>query len=94
MLFPIIIAETIYTLESVYKISKQETAKIVLLLMESNGIEVIERDLIYDALIRHKTKKVHFADAYLAACSTRSNTPVVSFDRDFDKFEDVECYPI
>jgi len=34
--------------------------------------------------------QAHFADAYLAASALELNSPVASFDRDFDKFTGVQ----
>jgi predicted nucleic acid-binding protein len=43
-----------------------------------------------DALKRCRDRGVHFADAYLAAAAAELAHPVASFDRDFDKFKDVQ----
>jgi predicted nucleic acid-binding protein len=87
--FPLIVAETIYTLESFYKIKREEVCRALLSLVESRGIKVHEKSRIIDALKRHRDFNVHFADAYLAAVAVDLQLAVASFDRDFDKFEDV-----
>jgi predicted nucleic acid-binding protein len=43
-----------------------------------------------DALRRCRDRNSHFADAYLAASAVELEVPIASFDRDFDKFKDVQ----
>ena len=41
---------------------------------------------------RFREKAVSFADALLAAQAAAMKIQPASFDRDFDKFQDVRCY--
>jgi predicted nucleic acid-binding protein len=58
--------------------------------LQSRGIEAMESARITDALTRGRDRNAHFADAYLAASSVELANPIASFDRDFDKFKDVQ----
>ena len=89
---PVIVAETVYTLESFYEMDRQEVASKLILLLQSRGIKPHERDRVLDALARHRDQNVHFADAYLAAVGAESGLSVASFDRDLDKFKDVRRF--
>lgn len=85
----LIVAETVYTLESLYEIPKTEVCEQLHSFLRSRGISPLEPDLILDALERYRTRSVHFAEAYLAALAASSQAAVWSFDEDFAKFKDV-----
>jgi predicted nucleic acid-binding protein len=85
----LIVAETLYTLESFYEMPKVEVCENLLAFLRSRGIAPLEGDIILDALDRYRSMPVHFADAYLAASAASSKTPVFSFDEDFARFKDV-----
>jgi predicted nucleic acid-binding protein len=89
---PLIVAETVYTLESFYGMDRQAVVSGLTLLFQSRGIMLHERERVLDALARHRAQNVHFADAYLAAVGAESGLSVASFDLDFDKFEDVRRF--
>lgn len=85
----LIVAETIYTLESFYEMPKADVREKMLAFLRSRGIAPLEPEIILDALERYRSMPVHFADAYLAASAASSGTPVFSFDEDFARFRDV-----
>ena len=87
---PIVVAETVYTLESFYEMPKQDVCDKLLLFLRSRGISAREGDTVTDALERYRSLPVHFADAYLAATAAAGGLPVFSFDRDFARFKDVD----
>jgi len=69
---PVIVAETFYTLESFYQISRAEVATKLLSFLQSRGIEALESDRVVDALKRCHDQNAHFADAYLAAAAAET----------------------
>lgn len=85
----LIVAETVYTLESFYEMPKAAVCEKLSAFLRSRGIAPLEPGIIADALQRYRSMPVHFADAYLAASAASSNTPVFSFDEDFARFKDV-----
>jgi predicted nucleic acid-binding protein len=87
---PVIVAETIYTLESFYEMERKQVAAKLLAFLQSRGIEAAEFPRLADALNRCHDRNAHFADAYLAAAAAELKSPIASFDRDFDKFKDVQ----
>lgn len=89
VLLPVIVAETIYTLESFYEMERTAVAGRLIALLRCRGIRAVEHDRVLDALGRCRDFKAHFSDAYLAASAAELRQPIVSFDRDFDKFRDV-----
>lgn len=89
-IMPLIVAETVYTLESFYEMPKQDVCEKLLAFLRSRGITAHESEIVLDALERYQSMSVHFADAYLAATAAASSMPVYSFDKDFAKFKDVD----
>ena len=85
----IIVAETLYTLESFYEMPKADVCEKLLVFLRSRGIATREPEIVLDALERYRTLPVHFADAYLAATAAANKQPVYSFDKDFARFKDV-----
>ena len=85
----IIVAETVYTLESFYEMPKAEVCEKLHSFLRSRGISPREPEIILDALDRYRSLPVHFADAYLAASAAAADIPVYSFDADFARFKDV-----
>src|SRR5262245_45973644 len=63
---PLIVAETLYTLESYYEMERKSVASSMSLFLQSRGIKAHERERVLGALQRHHDTNVHFADAYLA----------------------------
>lgn len=86
----LIVAETLFTLESYYELQKREVCAKLLTFLRSRGISPQEPEIIFDALERYRSLPVHFADAYLAAQAAAQKVPVYSFDQDFARFKDVD----
>jgi predicted nucleic acid-binding protein len=86
---PVIVAEVMYTLISFYDVERKEAADLLLKLLKSRGVKVRDGSQVFSALERLRSANVGFADAFLAAAGAEENTPIASFDRDFDKFKDV-----
>jgi predicted nucleic acid-binding protein len=90
VVLPVIVAETFYTLESYYELARKDVAAKLIELLQSRGIEGVELPRMMNALAFCRDGNAHFADAYLAASALELNSPVASFDRDFDKFKGVQ----
>jgi predicted nucleic acid-binding protein len=78
------------TLESFYRMERKTVASHLLAFLQSRGIEAVEPARLADALTRCRDQNAHFADAYLAASAVELACPIASFDRDFDRFRDVQ----
>jgi len=89
---PLVVAETAFTLESFYKQSRKEVARVLCEFLKTPGIRPMERERVLDALDRVRATGVHFVDAYLAAVARESAIPIASFDRDLDRFRDVKRF--
>lgn len=87
---PLVIAETIFTLESYYKMPKERVCDRLSAFLRSRGISPCDEDVMFDALERYRTHNIHFVDACLAAYGAASTKAIHSFDRDFGRFDDVK----
>lgn len=91
-LSPLVLAETAFTLESFFKRPRKEVAATLLQFVSRLGVRLAEKDRLLDALGRVEKTGVHLVDAYLAAAAVETGIPVASFDRDFDKFPDLQRF--
>jgi predicted nucleic acid-binding protein len=84
---PIIVAEIVYALHSVYKLPRDEVSSRLLGLIDADILVVWERDLIIRSLLWWRDiSGVGFADAYLAAIAdARRDAAVMSFDREMTR---------
>jgi predicted nucleic acid-binding protein len=85
-----VVAEVVFVLTSVYGSSRREVTESLLPFLHHGGIVCPEANSLADALRRFQSKRVDFMDCYLAAEAKARGIPVVSFDRDFRKFDDIE----
>lgn len=89
-----IVAETVYVLESrFYAKTRDEIHDSLVDLIQNPGIETQLRDPVIDALRRFtENPALDFADCWLAALASHLKMVVASFDRDLDKFKDIQRY--
>ena len=90
--FPVIVAETIYTLLSFYGVERQEAVEKLLMLLRQPGLKIRDGAQVFSALERLRAANVGFADAFLAAGGAEENVAIASFDRDLEKFQDVKRF--
>ena len=83
------LAEIFYVLARVYRLSRTDTAAVLLPLIQTKLIEVEARSRVSDTLRRVISANVDFGDAYLAATAVERGEAVASFDRDLAAFKDV-----
>lgn len=81
--YPIVVAETVWVLESFYEYSKKEIVGALLPLLSDHGLKVGESDIVLGALKLMAESNVDFADALLAETARSRKESVASFDRDF-----------
>jgi predicted nucleic acid-binding protein len=91
LLTPITVAEVVWVLESFYGYPKPRIAATVSQFLRSDGIEVIDLELLIRALHLYDEKNIDFADALLAAYAlSRGINLVYSFDKHFSRIPGVE----
>jgi predicted nucleic acid-binding protein len=88
---PMILAEVVYVLESVYEWSRQDIANGLLSLIDASVLLFLEEHVLSGALILYRdVRQLDIADAYLAALAkSRGESAVLSFDRDLRRIVDL-----
>ncbi|MEW6456728.1 MAG: PIN domain-containing protein [Acidobacteriota bacterium] len=62
----IIIAELVWVLESYYKIEREEIMEMIISILNTPGIQVVEKDLIYSSIKTYENKKIDFVDSWIS----------------------------
>lgn len=86
-----VIAEIVWTLESFYELDKREIQEMVLGMLNTDGLEVIDSDLILQTIVPYAEKNVDFIDAFNAAWMVKNDVnKVYTFDqKHFHRFEGI-----
>ena len=78
----VVVAEVVYVLESVYRVSRAGIAGLVRSIVSSDRIRVSDQPLLLRTIEVYERHRLAFADAYLVASAERSGVgTVVSFDK-------------
>jgi predicted nucleic-acid-binding protein len=81
-----VLTETVWTLESFYKVPRAEIAEKLVTLLTFPGVQSMSKELFFRALQDYATSNVDFVDCLLAAQSDFKKVPVYTFDEhDFKK---------
>ncbi|HEX6484247.1 MAG TPA: PIN domain-containing protein [Ktedonobacteraceae bacterium] len=85
-----VIFETVYTLQSFYKLPRGEIKDKILPIISLRGIHLPDKSVYYRAFDLYVTKNISFADAYNAAYMISEEVfNIYSWDKDFDKIEGI-----
>ena len=87
LLWPdVIVAETIYVLESFYQVERTQVADTIRAALAFPAIQVVDQELLLRAVEVYEVERIDFAEAYLVASAERSDIrAVASFDRSIDR---------
>ena len=87
LLWPdVIVAETIYVLESFYQVERAQVADTIRAALAFPAIQVVDQELLLRAVEVYEVERTDFAEAYLVANAERSDIrAVASFDRSIDR---------
>jgi predicted nucleic-acid-binding protein len=87
----LVVAETIYVLESYYEVPREQIATTIRSLLAFDSISVVDRDVLLRAVEVYEIDRLDFAEAYLVACAESTGIGrVVSFDRSIDRVSSIE----
>src|SRR6266849_5539861 len=87
---PLVIFETVYTLQSFYKVPRQTIKEQVLSIISMRSLHLPDKNIFYQAFNFYVTKNISFADAYNAAYMLAEGiSNIYSWDKDFDKIEGI-----
>lgn len=91
LLTDLVIAETVYVLESFYQAPRGQIAEAVRSLVTFDSILCADPGLILRAVEVYEIDRIDFAEAYLVACAESTGIrKVASFDRSIDRVTTIE----
>ena len=86
---PLIVAELVYVLESVYERPPAQVAALVRSVLVFPPVVVPDEASVLRAVELYETRSVEFSQAYPAALVEGSDGVIVSFDRDLDRIDTI-----
>jgi len=87
----LVVAETVYVLESFYEAPREQVAEAVRSLIAFVSVICVDPALLVRSIEVHETARIDFAEAYLVACAESTGvTKIASFDRSLDRVQTVE----
>ena len=87
----LVVAETVYVLESFYKAPRKQIAETMRSLVAMRSMVTVDPALLVRAIEVYEVERIDFAEAYLVACAESTGIKrVASFDRTLDRITTVE----
>jgi predicted nucleic-acid-binding protein len=91
LLDDLVVAETIYVLESFYETPREQVADTVRSLLALSSIVVVDRDVLLRSIEVYEVERLDYAEAYLVACAESTTVGrIASFHRSIDRVTTVE----
>ncbi|MYH18527.1 MAG: type II toxin-antitoxin system VapC family toxin [Gemmatimonadetes bacterium] len=90
VLTEVAVAEAVWVLESFFRTRRTDIAEGLSKVITCAGVRCMRQFEMIDALNRYAYTNCDFLDCYLAALAAASGDHVATFDRDFDRFDDVK----
>jgi predicted nucleic-acid-binding protein len=91
LLCDLVLAESIYVLESYYGASRDQVAESIRSLLAMDSVGVVDRGLLLRAIEVYEVDRLDFAEAYLVACAETTGVgTIASFDRSIDRVRTIE----
>ena len=86
----LIVAETVYVLESFYKAPRDQVATAMRSLIALRSMITVDPALLLRAIEVYEVDRLDFADAYLVACAESTGVgSIASFDKAIDRVDTV-----
>lgn len=86
LLADVIVAETVYVLESYYKVPRRQVAEAVRSLLAFEPVITVDPPLLLRAIEVFEIVRLDFAEAYLVACAESTGVgEIASFDQSIDR---------
>jgi predicted nucleic acid-binding protein len=86
VLLDVVVAETVFVLESIYKRSRLEIADMMAGLLDNAGIASTRPDILLEALTFYRGSKLHYVDCYLVAVAKAAGRRIATFDKELAKW--------
>jgi len=86
LLADLIVAETVYVLESYYKVPRSPVAEAMRSLIAFPSVVCVDPSLLLRAIEIYEADRLDFAEAYLVACAESTGVrEIASFDKAIDR---------
>jgi predicted nucleic-acid-binding protein len=86
LLADLIVAETVYVLETYYQVARRQVAEAIRSLLAFGPVITIDRALLLRAIEVYEIERLDFAEAYLVACAESTGVgEIASFDQSIDR---------
>ena len=87
----LIVAESVYVLESFYRAPREQVAEAMRSLIAMRSVVTVDPALLLRTIEIYDVERLDFAEAYLVACAESTGVGrVLSFDRAIDRVTTVE----
>jgi predicted nucleic acid-binding protein len=91
LLTDLVVAETVYVLESFYEAPREQVAEAVRSLIAFGSVICVDPAVLLRSVEVYETDRIDFAEAYLVACAESTGvTKIASFDRSLDRVQSIE----
>jgi predicted nucleic acid-binding protein len=91
LLTDLVVAETVYVLESFYETPRAQVAEAIRSLVAFASVVTVDAAVLLRAIEVYESDRLDFAEAYLVACAeTTGVNRVASFDKSIDRVATVE----
>jgi predicted nucleic acid-binding protein len=86
-----VIAELIWTLDSFYKVPKDEIIEKVTIIVNTPNLKIPNKKLLSEVLVLFSQENIDYIDAYNAVfMKNNSCAQIFSYDKDFDRIENIK----
>ena len=86
----LIVAETVYVLESFYEAPREQVAAAMRSLVSMRSVVTVDPALLLRSIEVHENDRLDFAEAYLVACAESTGVgSIASFDKAIDRIATV-----
>jgi predicted nucleic acid-binding protein len=90
LLTDLVVAETVYVLESFYEAPRLQVARAVRSLIGFASVVCVDPSVLLRTIEVYETYRIDFAEAYLVACAESTGVDsIASFDRSIDRVPSV-----
>ncbi|MGH3970996.1 MAG: PIN domain-containing protein [Mycobacterium sp.] len=91
LLTDLIVAETVYVLESFYEVPCDQIAQTIRSLVAFDSIVCVDPALLLRAVEVYETDRIDFAEAYLVVCAESTGVGrIASFDHSIDRVNTIQ----
>jgi len=91
LLTDLVVAETVYVLDSFYGFAREQVADAVRALLTFESVVAVDVPMLLRAVEVYERDRLDFAEAYLVACAETTGVgAIASFDRSLDRVATID----